>query len=128
MVHGAKDRVHVCDSISNMKDAKIITIDNIPAIVIDVRSPEEYQHGHVEGSVNIPLQDIAGHIPHIKTQIEDVASLDQNESSVKPTIYFCCASGGRSAMAVQILKQAGINSVENGGGWRDLECRCRREI
>lgn len=125
--------VHVCDSISNMKDAKIVTIDSAPAIIIDVRSPEEYQHGYIEGSINIPLQDIAGYIAHIKTQVEDVKDLDQKESQEsqrsqgRPSVYVCCASGGRSAMAVQILKQAGIHSVENGGAWQDLECRCNCE-
>ncbi len=113
-----------------MKDAKIKTIDGSPAIIIDVRSPEEYQHSHIEGSVNIPLQDIARHIPQIKTQVENLEGLNQKESQAsqgKRSIYVCCASGGRSAMAVQILKQAGIHSVENGGAWQDLECRCEPE-
>lgn len=75
------------------------------AIILDVRSPAEYESGHVAGSINIPLQEI--------TQ-KDVA-LDKN----KP-ILVCCASGSRSGMAVMILKSRGYQDVENAGPWNNL--------
>lgn len=76
------------------------------ALVIDVRSPEEFASGHAAGSLNYPLQSLP----------EKVRDLDRD----KP-IILCCASGARSGSAVGILKQAGFKSVTNGGSWRNLD-------
>jgi len=76
------------------------------ATIIDVRTPEEYNGGHINGSVNIPL-----------------SSLDQNLSKFKKDkpIITCCASGMRSASAKSILKSNGFTEVFNGGGWNGLQ-------
>jgi len=76
------------------------------AQIIDVRSPGEYQSGHIKGSVNIPLDVIGKQLSKIKKD--------------KPVIT-CCASGMRSASAKQILKSSGFTEVYNGGGWIGLE-------
>lgn len=76
------------------------------AQVIDVRSPAEYQSGHIKGSVNIPL-------PLLKAQL---GSLKKD----RPVIT-CCASGMRSASAKGILKSNGFPEVHNGGGWQSLQ-------
>lgn len=75
------------------------------AVIIDVRSPEEFQGGHVAGSKNIPLQSI-------KSRLDEIKKID------KP-IVLCCASGNRSGQAAAFLKQEGIN-CENGGGWMQV--------
>ena len=75
------------------------------AIVIDVRSPEEFVSGHFEGSLNIPLQ-------HLATQVGD---LDKNK-----TVLLCCKSGIRSGMAVAVLKNLGFKEVVNAGPWNNL--------
>ncbi len=72
------------------------------AVVIDVRSPQEFAGGHVAGSKNIPLQQIA-------------SSVKQIQKTNKPVIL-CCASGMRSGQAASMLKKAGIDCI-NGGGW-----------
>ena len=72
------------------------------AVVIDVRTVEEFQEGHVQGSKNIPLNMIGGHIEEIK-------------KLGKPVIT-CCRSGARSGSAATILKQHGIDAI-NGGPW-----------
>lgn len=72
------------------------------AVVIDVRTIEEFEEGHVQGSKNIPLNTISG-------QIEQIKKLD------KPVIT-CCRSGARSGSAATILKQHGIDAI-NGGPW-----------
>lgn len=72
------------------------------AIVVDVRTPQEYQGGHVAGSLNIPL----GEIP---SQINRLQKMN------KPIIT-CCASGMRSGSAAKALKSAGLEAV-NGGPW-----------
>ena len=76
------------------------------AIIIDVRTPGEFQGGHIKGSKNIPLNTIGN-------QIESIKKLN------KPVIA-CCASGMRSSQATSILKSNGIDAM-NGGGWMSLE-------
>ncbi len=75
---------------------------NKKAVVIDVRSPQEFAGGHFEGSINIPLNTLAG----------KVSTLDKS----RPTIV-CCASGARSAVALGILKGQGFEQVINAGPW-----------
>lgn len=72
------------------------------AVVIDVRTIEEFEEGHVQGSKNIPLNTIGSHLDGIK---------DLN----KPVIT-CCRSGARSGSAATILKQHGVDAI-NGGPW-----------
>lgn len=76
------------------------------AQIIDVRTPGEYQGGHIKGSKNIPLQVLAA----------KMGTLDKT----KPVIT-CCASGMRSASAKSILLQNGFTQVYNGGGWSSLQ-------
>lgn len=78
------------------------------AIIIDVRTPGEFQGGHIKGSKNIPLNTIGN-------QIESIKKLN------KPVIA-CCASGMRSSQATSILKSNGIDVI-NGGGWSSLESK-----
>ena len=75
------------------------------AMIVDVRTPSEYSQGHIQGSVNIPLQKLDKSIAQI---------------SKDTTIITCCASGMRSATAKSILLSAGFNKVYNGGGWLSL--------
>lgn len=70
--------------------------------VIDVRTPQEYRQGAVEGSINIPLNEI-------EKRIEEIRQL-------KGPIILCCASGARSGEAEEILNAGGIE-CENGGPW-----------
>ena len=75
------------------------------AVIIDVRSPGEFQGGHVAGSKNIPLQSI-------QSRVNDIKKMN------KPVVL-CCASGARSGQATQFLKSQGIE-CENGGGWTSV--------
>ena len=72
------------------------------AVIIDVRSPEEYKTGHVKGSLNIPL----GKINRKMSKIKQLG---------KPVIT-CCASGMRSSSAAAQLNGQGITAM-NGGVW-----------
>lgn len=81
------------------------------AIIIDVRSKQEYASGHIKGSVNIPVDQIATQINKLK---------DKNK-----TIITCCASGMRSGSAKMILKSKGYNNVYNGGSWFSLQKYCK---
>lgn len=73
---------------------------------IDVRTPEEYSGGHVEGAVNIPYTEISARIGEV-TEDKDA------------TIYVYCRSGRRSGIAQSELQQAGFNDVTNVGGLDD---------
>lgn len=75
--------------------------DNVP-IIIDVRTPQEFMVGAVPGAINIPLDDLSKQINKLGRFSRDI------------TVY--CASGGRSAYAQKLLKQAGFSDVKNGGG------------
>lgn len=76
------------------------------AQIVDVRTKEEYQRGHIKGSINIPLQVFSNSLSKIRKD--------------KPIIT-CCASGIRSASAKSILKSRGYPDVYNGGGWLSLK-------
>jgi len=73
--------------------------------IVDVRTPSEFMGGNVEGSINIPLQEIQQRIVELK--------------NLKQPLVLCCASGGRSGQATQYLIQQGIECC-NGGSWLDL--------
>jgi rhodanese-related sulfurtransferase len=76
---------------------------NEGAVIIDVRSPGEYQGGHAKGSKNIPLDRIGNKMETIKKWN-------------KPVIT-CCASGMRSGSAATMLKSNGIEAY-NAGPWQ----------
>ncbi len=76
------------------------------AQIIDVRTPAEYNSGHIKGSINIPLQ----------TLISQLNRIQKNKA-----VITCCASGMRSASAKSILEEKGFTKVFNGGGWQSLE-------
>ncbi len=75
------------------------------ALLVDVRSPAEFAEGHVNGSVNIPLDKITLSLPKFKD---------------KKNIIVFCRSGNRSAMAKTLLEQNGIKNIVNGGTWEDI--------
>jgi phage shock protein E len=75
---------------------------NDGAVVIDVRSPQEYAGGAIPGSENIPLGSIPSKIKQIK--------------SLEIPVICVCASGMRSGTAKAQLKAAGVDAY-NGGPW-----------
>ncbi len=76
------------------------------AIIIDVRTPAEYNTGHITGSKNIPLDILKPNIAMIKKWQKPVITV--------------CRSGARSGMAKSILSAAGIQTI-NGGPWTSLD-------
>jgi phage shock protein E len=88
------------------KTESVIDFTDRGAVIIDVRTPGEFQQGHIKNSKNIPLNIIS-------TKINEIKKLN------KPVIV-CCQSGMRSGQAAGILKSNSIE-VMNGGGWQSLE-------
>jgi rhodanese-related sulfurtransferase len=77
------------------------------AIILDVRSKNEFMGGHIKGAMNISVDTLRNNLSKLK---------DKN----KPIIT-CCASGMRSASAKSILTANGYTQVHNGGGWSSLQ-------
>ena len=72
------------------------------AVLLDVRSPQEYREGHIPGSQNVPPQ-----------QLDKV----EEATEIKDTVlYGYCHSGARSRQAVSLLKHMGYTNVHNIGG------------
>lgn len=82
------------------------------AQIIDVRTPSEFNGGHIKGALNIPLSHISENLTKIRKD--------------KPVIT-CCASGMRSASAKNILTSKGYREVHNGGGWMSLQQKIQKQ-
>jgi len=73
-------------------------------VLIDVRTPGEYQSVHVESAINIPLNELS------KAKLKEVLS------EVPSEVYVICQSGGRSKQAAEKLSAEGIKVVDVVGG------------
>ncbi len=80
------------------------------AMIIDVRTAQEYKSGHIKGSINIPLNLLTQKFGQIQKEIP---------------LIVCCASGMRSASAKSILRSNGFSDVHNGGGWMSLNSKLK---
>ena len=76
------------------------------AVLIDVRSAEEFNTGHLAGAVNIP-----------HTEIEEKISLVAKERSTP--LYLYCRSGRRVGIAMEALKNSGYTVMYNLGGMEE---------
>ena len=72
------------------------------AVLLDVRTPQEYAEGHIPDSINVPL-DLIG---KISGAIDD---------KLTPLLVYCY-SGARSSAAVDMLKKMGYENAKNIGG------------
>ena len=72
------------------------------AILVDVRTPQEYREGHIPGSENVPLQ-----------QLDKISSVTENKDT---PMFVYCYSGARSRQATAILLHMGYANVNNIGG------------
>lgn len=80
------------------------------AQIIDVRTPDEYHEGYIEGAHLINIQDTSNFMEEIEKLPKDKA------------YYVYCRSGRRSEMACQIMEKAGIDKAYNlEGGILDWE-------
>lgn len=73
------------------------------AVLLDVRTPDEFRKGRIPGSTNVPLQAI--------DVVEDVVE-DKNIP-----LFVYCHSGARCTRAVGALMQMGFTNVKNLGGF-----------
>ncbi len=82
------------------------------AVVLDVRTPEEFSGGHLPQAQNMPVQTFGDHL----AEVDKLTGGDKT----KPIVTYC-EKGGRAAKAKQQLEAAGYTNVVNGGGYNDLK-------
>ncbi|HTR54101.1 MAG TPA: rhodanese-like domain-containing protein [Kofleriaceae bacterium] len=81
------------------------------AVVLDVRTAEEFGDGHLPAATNLPVDDLPQHLG----DVDKLAGGDK----AKPIVVYCQA-GSRAAKAKRTLEAAGYTNVTNGGGLDDL--------
>lgn len=92
-----------------------ISVDALPdplpdgVSYLDVREPEEWQAGHIEGAAHIPLSELPGRIGELPPG----------------DLVLVCKVGGRSAQAAMYLGQQGYGVVNLAGGMLDWEAAGR---
>jgi phage shock protein E len=84
-------------------------------VVIDVRSRLEFLFGHMPGAICIPVSRISGD------------ALERRGVAREAGILVYCASGSRSAGAVQVLRQAGYARAVDGGGLAEVKKHLRAD-
>lgn len=82
--------------------------------LIDVRTPEEFSDGHIQGSLNIPLDNI-------NAGVKPDAVKDEK-------IYLYCRSGNRSAEAKSILERSGYTNIVDMGGMNEVIALGAKEV
>ena len=90
------------------EEAKEMMDQDSSVIVLDVRTEEEYNTGHIEGAILIPNTEI----------IEKAENILTDKSA---TILVYCRSGRRSALAAEDLAGLGYTNVYDFGGIIDWE-------
>ena len=85
-----------------------ITVDQLAerlagggAVLFDVRQPDEYEAARVPGAVLVPLGEVPDRVAEFPTGRE---------------VLVICKSGGRSAQAVEFLRDRGVDAVNIAGG------------
>ncbi len=90
-------------------DIPSTTVDDLPdplpdgVTVLDVREPEEWAHGHIEGAVHVPLMQLPA----------------RRDELPAGRVLVVCKIGGRSMRATHYLTQQGIDAVNLDGGMVD---------
>ena len=85
-------------------------VDTLPrdgsVTLLDVRTPGEFARGHIDGFVNIPLDELRARL---------------GELALDKPVYVHCHSGQRSYIACRLLQGHGYNCYNLSGGWRLYE-------
>lgn len=77
------------------------------ALLVDVRTPDEYADGHLEGAINIPHDKVAAYWAEF------------GEDKSRPIVLYC-RSGTRAEIAKKVLEGHGFEDVLNAGSYEDL--------
>lgn len=76
--------------------------------LVDVRTPEEYESGHIDDAINF-------NIINNENFLEQIETLDKDEP-----VYLYCKMGGRSNRAAELMKEKGFTKIyDYSGGYND---------
>jgi rhodanese-related sulfurtransferase len=79
-------------------------------VVLDVREPVEWRHGHIDGARHIPLREVPQRLDEVPTGLQ---------------VLVVCKVGARSAQAAGYLVQNGVDAVNLDGGLLEWEAAGR---
>ncbi|MEQ8906558.1 rhodanese-like domain-containing protein [Ekhidna sp.] len=86
---------------------KLISLKGRGVTVIDIRTPNEYENGHIPGVIHLDFMQ-SGFLDKIK------------EQKLNEPVIIHCASGGRSGKAAKMMKEAGFKKIyDYSGGFSD---------
>ena len=100
LAYELRQRAHSAASIS---PSEVVRLMNSGAVLVDVRSTNQFKDGHINGARNVPGDQIA----------EGASALDKLKDK---TLITCCDSGTTSGAAARKLMQLGYKEVYNLGG------------
>jgi rhodanese-related sulfurtransferase len=83
----------------------------VDALVLDVREPDEWQAGHIDGALHIPLADLPVRLGEIPT----ISGISGRPAAAS-VLVVVCRSGARSARAVAWLGRNGYDALNLDGG------------
>ena len=89
-------------------DTKKQKEENPKVVIIDVRTKREFDQGHLTNAINIP---------HTKIKVE----IKKYAQDLNQQIILYCRSGGRSGIALKVLKQMGYKNAINAGSYKKLK-------
>lgn len=98
---------HTKDTLETVKKA----VDEKQAVLVDARSPEEWDDGHIKDAVSVPLVRLEKY-----PAAEDVEKLLKKDK----TIYIYCRSGRRALLAGERLEKYGYKVKALKPGYKDL--------
>ena len=88
-------------------------------LVLDVRTPKEYDSGHVPGAINVPYDQLPNRLAEVRDRAPD-----------RVVVY--CETGGRAAKAEKTLQDAGVQNVQHlegdMRGWRKQKLPMKRPL
>ncbi|PKG99879.1 rhodanese-like domain-containing protein [Paraglaciecola sp. MB-3u-78] len=89
-----------CSNVSNISQQELLETNTNSVVIVDVRTPEEFQQGHVPNAINVPLSDIIDN-PAILTSYKE-----------KPIVLYC-RSGYRAGKAAEALQKEGHQNLRH---------------
>ena len=84
----------------------VLRADGPGYFVVDVRTPQEFDAGHIPGAVNVPVDELRSRLGELPRDLEIAAY---------------CQVGQRGYLATRILRQAGFKAANVGGGYRTYQ-------
>jgi phage shock protein E len=82
------------------------------ALILDVRTLEEHEQGHLAGDTLIPVQELEGRVAEVEAAVK-------GDKSAKVVTY--CRAGRRAEQARAVLMAHGFTHVVNAGGYDQLK-------